>query len=128
MNTTPLTTAELERLPERLPGWSCVAVDGVVRIERTFAVPDYATAMSFTQLLGEMADTANHHPTVLMRREHVTIAWWTMSTRSLTQIDLTMAQRTDRLFDALLDEKSPSLAEPQTGKESKPGRQRPVSR
>ena len=45
MKTTPLTTPELEQLPERLPGWSRVAVDGVLRLERTFPAPDYATAM-----------------------------------------------------------------------------------
>jgi 4a-hydroxytetrahydrobiopterin dehydratase len=102
MKTTPLTTLELEQLSERLPGWSRVAVDGVLRLERTYAVPDYALATSFTQLLGEMAGEANHHPTVLVQRAHVTVAWWTMSAKTLTQIDLTMAERTDRLFDAIL--------------------------
>jgi len=103
MNTTPLTTAELEGLSERLTEWSRVTVDGVTRIERTFAIPDYVTAMTFTQLLGEMADVANHHPTVLVQREHVTVAWWTMTTRSLSRIDITMAERTDRLFTTLAD-------------------------
>ena len=101
MKTTPLTKIELEQLAERLPGWSRVAVDGVLRIERTYAVPDFAIATSFTQLLGEMADEANHHPTVLVQRAHVTVAWWTMSAKTLTHIDLTMAERTDRLFDAI---------------------------
>jgi 4a-hydroxytetrahydrobiopterin dehydratase len=102
MNTVPLTTPELEHISERLPGWSRVAVDGIVRIERTYPVPDYATAMFFTQLLGEMADAAHHHPTVLLQRAHVIVAWWTMSEKTLTQIDLTMAERTDRLFEAVL--------------------------
>jgi 4a-hydroxytetrahydrobiopterin dehydratase len=104
MKTTPLNTPELEHISERLPGWSRVAVDGVLRLERTYPLPDYATAMSFTQLLGEIADAANHHPAVLVQRAHVTVAWWTMSARSLTQIDLTMAERTDRLFDSILAE------------------------
>jgi 4a-hydroxytetrahydrobiopterin dehydratase len=102
MMTIPLTTPELEHISERLPGWSRVAVDGIVRIERTYSVPDYATAMSFTQLLGEMADDANHHPTVLIQRAHVTVAWWTITAKTLTQIDLTMAERTNRLFEAVL--------------------------
>ena len=47
MKTTPLTMPELDHISERLPGWSRVAVDGIVRIERIYPVPDYATAMSF---------------------------------------------------------------------------------
>ena len=31
MKTTPLTMPELEHISERLPGWSRVAVDGIVR-------------------------------------------------------------------------------------------------
>lgn len=102
MSTAPLTSAEIEQLPQRLPGWSHVSVDGVMRLERTFDVPDYATAISFTQLLGEMAEAADHHPTVLVQRAHVVVAWWTIRTKSLTQIDLVMAERTDRLFEAIL--------------------------
>ena len=49
-----------------------------------------------------MADEANHHPTVLVQRVNVTVAWWTMSTKTLTHIDLTMAERTDRLYEAIL--------------------------
>lgn len=99
--TAPLTSADIEQLSHRLPEWSRISVDGVMRLERTFHLTDYATALSFTQLLGELADAANHHPTVLVQREHVIVAWWTMSTKSLTQIDLVMAERTDRLFEAI---------------------------
>ena len=109
MNTTPLTAAEFECLSERLTDWSWVAVDGVKRLERTFAIPEYAIAMTFTQLLGELAEAANHHPTVLVQREHVTVAWWTMSTRSVTRIDVTMAERTDRLYATLIDGGAPTV-------------------
>jgi 4a-hydroxytetrahydrobiopterin dehydratase len=101
MTHAPLSPEDMTHLPQWLPGWSRVSVDGVVRLERTFDVPDYATAMSFTQLLSEMANAADHHPTVLMQRAHVTVAWWTVSTKSLTQLDLIMAERTDRLFEAM---------------------------
>lgn len=113
MTHAPLTSADIETLPQRLPNWSRIAVDGVNRLERTFDVPDYPTAVSFTQLLGEMADAAGHHPTVLVQRAHVTVAWWTFSTKSLTQIDLVMAERTDRLFEAILaGEQHPAQASP----------------
>lgn len=101
MRHAPLETIAIETCLDRLPDWEQVAVDGVVRIERTFTFADQAHAHNFTQLLGELADASNHHPSLLVQRQSVTVAWWTFSIGTLAKIDFVMAERTDRLFDAM---------------------------
>lgn len=101
MRLVPLDPDQIAASLERLPGWEEVAVDGVVRIERTFRFADHTHALNFTQLLGELADVSDHHPSLLMQRESVTVAWWTFSIGTLTRIDFVMAERTDRLYEAL---------------------------
>jgi 4a-hydroxytetrahydrobiopterin dehydratase len=102
MDTSPLTPSELNLLDERLPGWSHVAVDGVARLQRVYSVPSLAKARTFTQLLAEMATTVNHHPAILTETSEITVAWWTMANNSITRADVTMAEKTDRLFDAIV--------------------------
>lgn len=101
MDTRPLTPQEISRLPEQLPGWSHIEIDGVRRLQRVFAVPSVATARTFTQLLSEMASTAKHHPAVLTQLGEITVAWWTMENNTVSHLDVTMAEKTDRLFAAV---------------------------
>jgi 4a-hydroxytetrahydrobiopterin dehydratase len=102
MDTSPLTANEINLLDERLPGWSHVAVDGVVRLQRVYSVPSLAAARTFTQLLAEMANTMKHHPAILTQTSEITVAWWTMENNSISRLDVTMAEKTDRLFDAIV--------------------------
>jgi 4a-hydroxytetrahydrobiopterin dehydratase len=101
MRPVPLETDDIEASLERLAGWRRVAVDGVERIERTFLFRDQIQASSFTQLLGELAEACNHHPSLLVQRGSVTVAWWTFALGALAHIDFVMAERTDRLYEAL---------------------------
>lgn len=102
MDTSPLTPNELQLLDERLPGWSHVSVDGVVRLQRVYSAPSPATARTFTQLLAEMASTMKHHPAILTQTREITVAWWTMENNTISRLDVTMAEKTDRLFDAIV--------------------------
>ena len=101
MRSVPLETSDIETSLTRLPEWQRVSVDGVVRIERAYRFCDQAHSNSFAQLLGELADHANHHPSILVQRQCVTVAWWTFGIGALTSIDFVMAERTDRLFEAM---------------------------
>ena len=96
MRSVPLETSDIEASLFRLPEWQRVSVDGVVRIERAYRFGDQAHSNSFAQLLGELADHANHHPSILVQRQCVTVAWWTFGIGALTSIDFVMAERSDR--------------------------------
>ena len=101
MRPAPLETIDIEMSLERLPGWERVSVDGVDRIQRTYRFSDQIQASRFTHMLGELAEIFNHHPSTLVERSGVTIAWWTFSIGALTQTDFIMAERTDRLYEAM---------------------------
>jgi len=97
-----LTTAEMASLAERLPGWTVKSVDGIDRLERAFVFANYRQAVAFANRLGDLANASNHHPTVLNEVDRITVNWWTFATRSLTYFDVTMAEKTDRLYEAMM--------------------------
>ena len=101
VRVTILEQSAIDASMEKLPAWSCVTEDGVVRIQRAYRFEDHAAATAFVQLLGELADLANHHPSTLVQRQCVTVAWWTFMLGGLTKFDFTMAERSDRLYEAL---------------------------
>ena len=97
-----LTASEMASLAERLPGWTVKSVDGIDRLERAFVFASYGQAVAFANRLGDLADASNHHPTILNEVNRITVNWWTFTTRGLTHFDVTMAEKTDRLYDAMI--------------------------
>jgi 4a-hydroxytetrahydrobiopterin dehydratase len=97
-----LTAPELASLAARLPNWTVISVDGIDRLERAFVFVSYGQAVAFAKRLGDLADASNHHPTILNEVNCITVNWWTFATRGLTHFDVTMAEKTDRLYDAMI--------------------------
>ena len=97
-----LTAPEMASLAERLPGWTVISVDGIDRLERAFVFANYHQAVAFANRLGDLADASNNHPTILNEVDRITVNWWTFTTRSLTHSDVTMAEKTDRLYEAMM--------------------------
>jgi len=97
-----LMASEVASLSDRLPGWTVKSVDGIDRLERVFVFASYVQAVAFANRLGDLADASNHHPTVLNEVDRITVNWWTFATCGLTRVDVTMAEKTDRLYDAMI--------------------------
>jgi 4a-hydroxytetrahydrobiopterin dehydratase len=66
-------------------------------IRRTFQFKDFAAAMAFVNQVAGLAEEANHHPDIDIRWNKVTLALATHSEGGLTQNDLDLAQKIDRL-------------------------------
>lgn len=98
----PLDRAELASLPRRLPTWTVKSVDGVDRLERVFRFAGYRAGIAFTNRLSDLAEAANHHPAILTEVGQVTVSWWTFSTGGITHFDVTMAEKTDRLYKSMI--------------------------
>jgi len=97
----PLSDAGMALLPARLPKWTVKSVDGIDRLERTFALPNFRAGVDFTNRLGDLAEASNHHPAILNEAGQVTVNWWTFSTGGITHFDVTMAEKTDRLYESM---------------------------
>ncbi len=93
-----LTDEELAALLPQVPEWEVVEIDGVERLRRPFRFKDFATALRFTNQVGELAEGQGHHPALLTEWGRATVSWWTHKIRGLHRNDLIMAAKTDRLF------------------------------
>lgn len=96
-----LTSSEMEMLTNRLPGWFVKSVDGINRLERVFVFANYRQGLDFTNRLSDIADASNHHPTILNEGDRITVNWWTFTTQSVTHLDVTMSEKTDRLYESM---------------------------
>lgn len=95
----PATDEEVAEYLAQVPGWEVVERDGVQRLERTFELEDFASALAFTNRVGEAAEEQGHHPLLCTTWGKVTVTWWTHAIRGLHQNDFVMAAKTDELYE-----------------------------
>jgi len=77
----------------RLPGWSRSGDS----ITTTVELEDFRAAMLYTGAVAYLADTANHHPDVLIQWNKVTLTLSTHSAGGLTSNDTALAERINAL-------------------------------
>jgi 4a-hydroxytetrahydrobiopterin dehydratase len=90
-----LSEAEIAPLHEELAGgW--VVVDGH-HLEKTFKFEDWASALAFTNRVGELADAEGHHPSIGLSWGRVGVTLWTHKVDGLTESDFVLAARIEAL-------------------------------
>ena len=94
--STRVTDAEQNVLLARVPEWSVTTRDGIEGLERTFRFADFAAALEFTNRVGALAESEDHHPAILTEWGRVTVGWWTHVVGGLHRNDFVMAAQTDR--------------------------------
>ena len=57
-----LTDSEITEMIVGLPDWSVLEEDGMKRLNREFSFDDFASALEFTNRVGDLAEESNHHP------------------------------------------------------------------
>jgi 4a-hydroxytetrahydrobiopterin dehydratase len=66
-------------------------------LDRTYKFPDFKSALSFVNRIGEIAEAQGHHPDILLGWGKVAITIWTHSVDGLTESDFILAAKIDRL-------------------------------
>ena len=66
-------------------------------LQRGFRFGDFREAIGFVNRLADMAEEANHHPDIQISWNAVTVRWWTHVKHAITDRDVEMAERTNRL-------------------------------
>ncbi len=97
-DTPPLPRAELKVLLQKLPAWELIDAKGIAQLNRSYEFGNFSAALLFTQQVGALAQTANHHPTLLTQWGKVTVCWWTHTCKGLHINDFIMAARCDVIF------------------------------
>ncbi len=74
-----------------LPRWERPADTNAIRA--TYVFQDFAGALRFVNLVGELAESARHHPDIDIRWNKVTLVLSTHSAGGLTEKDLDLARQ-----------------------------------
>lgn len=90
------TAEEIESWLPDIPDWDLIKVRDVPRLRRAFRFPDFASALAFTNVVGEIAESEGHHPRVVTEWGKVTVTTWTHAINNLHQNDFILAAKIDQ--------------------------------
>ena len=90
--------AEIARFKPLIPDWQIIDCAGEPRLQRVYTFKDFERALVFTNEVGALAESANHHPAILTEWGRVTVTWWTHKIHGLHRNDFIMAARTDAVY------------------------------
>ena len=89
----PLKGEELRTLAAELGGgWRVVDEH---HLEKSFAFPDFAQALSFTNAIGAISEREGHHPDIHLSWGKVRVEIWTHKIDGLTRSDFILAAKID---------------------------------
>ncbi|MFM1918918.1 MAG: hypothetical protein RLZZ303_552 [Candidatus Hydrogenedentota bacterium] len=92
----PLKGEELTRLHEQLGnGWEVVDEH---HLEKEFKFPDFKSALAYTNAVGEIAESVNHHPDLLTAWGKVKVTVWTHKAGGLTEADFVFAAKCEKAY------------------------------
>ena len=94
---------ELSDLIKEVPSWAPIIRDNIMMLERTYSFADYLSAVEFTNLVAELAETEDHHPALLLEWGKVTVTWWSHKIKGLHKNDFICAAKTDAVFIDAID-------------------------
>jgi 4a-hydroxytetrahydrobiopterin dehydratase len=89
---------DLKLLMPNIPDWQVIVVDGIMQLSREFGFSNFEQAMAFSNRVGEIAESEDHHPAILTEWGKVTVTWWSHKIKGLHKNDLIMAARTDEVY------------------------------
>jgi 4a-hydroxytetrahydrobiopterin dehydratase len=92
-----MTDAEEQAALRQVPQWSIHDISGERRLVRQFQFDDFAQALAFTNKLGDLAESHNHHPLIHLTWGSVEVEWWTHTEGGLSPQDFVLASATDHL-------------------------------
>mgnify|MGYP002700094160 CR=1 FL=1 len=93
-----LTSSEVEELNKKIPEWEVLNESGILKLRREYLFDDFISALDFTNQVGGMSESVNHHPDILTQWGKVTLTWWSHKIKGLHLNDFIMAAKSDVLF------------------------------
>ncbi len=89
------TDDEVERWQQEIPDWKLVTVRDIPRLRRVFRFSNFARALAFTNIVGELAEEEGHHPRITTEWGKVTVTIWTHAIKNLHRNDFILAAKID---------------------------------
>lgn len=88
-----LSDAEVEEKLKALPGW----MRRGLAISKRYRFPSFRGSIDFVNQVAELAETADHHPDIVINWRNVTISLITYSEGGLTEKDFNLAGRIEKI-------------------------------
>ena len=88
LSTEKMGEEAIKSALETLPEWNEVGGE----IQRTFQFDDFVQSMAFVNHVAEAAESAQHHPDILVRYNKVTLSLSTHDAGGITQRDFDLAE------------------------------------
>ena len=85
---------QLEHYAKQIPDWRVVDEH---HLGRTFKFPDFATALTFVNRIGALAEEEGHHPDLALSWGKVVVTLWTHKIDGLSEADFVLAAKIDKL-------------------------------
>lgn len=96
MPSSPLSSQEIVSQLESLAGWQLEGGE----IVRTFSFRDFPGSLEFVNRVGELAETAGHHPDIDIRYNKVRLALATHDAGGITTKDFDLAGKINQIAAA----------------------------
>lgn len=97
-DSVPVTEVDQKRYLLEIPEWRILSEQGRVKLSRSFIFTDFKAALAFTNDVGQLAETYQHHPEIHTQWGKVVVTWWTHSINGLHKNDFILAAKSDVLF------------------------------
>ncbi len=97
-DTRSMNAEQAGALLLEIPDWEIRKRNGTMRLQRNYRFKNFADALDFSIRIGNLAEQADHHPTMITEWGQVTLTWWTHGIRGLHRNDFIMAARCDRAY------------------------------
>ena len=92
-----LTDIQINELVAEVPDWMIIKEEGINRLQKVFSFGDFASALDFTNKVGQLAEAQNHHPRIVTEWGRVTLTWWSHEQGGLVAADIEMAKKVNLL-------------------------------
>ena len=89
----PLKGEALEMLLQELQnGWKMINKH---HLQKNYVFPSYQEALRLTNLIANLAESAGHHPELILSFCNVRVSYWTHKIDGLVESDFIMAAKSD---------------------------------
>ncbi len=78
--------------------WQLVEERGIQKLAAQFVTKRYKKSMLFVNQVANLAESANHHPLMVIEYGLVEVQWWSHNLKGLSQNDFIMAAKTSAVF------------------------------
>ncbi len=82
----------------KLNDWQLVCENNIDKIIKVYRFKNYVKTVEYCNKVAELAETLNHHPSILLEWGKVKLTWWSHDVKGLSERDFNAAIKSDNLY------------------------------